>query len=192
MEFANQVISRIHNSSVGRSLAYFVVLSCLIQPNFAQQKLDQLIVYGDNFMFSVKEPNGWNGDTANAKNFQSSVILHEATQPTDSVSGLIRIRINRKVDENTKADLEEDMRGYRAQYPRVQFKDFSVNHPQYLCLAKVFYIPGEFYEYVAYVNPGPKKPILFSISMSSQKSEASVAEMEAYRSAVESLTVLKP
>jgi len=164
----------------------------MIQPSFAQQKLGQLLVYGDDFIFSVKEPPGWKGDTTIAGKFESNVVLHETGQRPESFSGLIRIRLNDKVDENTSSDLEEDMRGYRAQYPKVQFKDLPLRNLRYLCLAKVFYVPGEFYEYVAYVNPGPGKPFLFSVSMSSEKSEASAKELEAYKSAVQSLRLLKP
>ena len=180
------------SSTARRFWAYLIISSWMIQLSFAQQKPDQLLVYGDNFMFSVKEPPGWSGDTTNAEKFQSNVILHESGQPPDSSSGLIRIRVSTKEDENTSADLEADMRDYRAQYPKVQFKNLSVNNPRYLCLAKVFYIPGKFYEYVAYVNPGPKKPVLFSVSMNTQRSEASAKELEAYKSAVQSLTLLKP
>jgi len=146
---------------VRRFWAHFILLSWMILPAFAQQKHDRLLVFGDDFMFSVKEPPGWNGDTTNAEKFQSNVVLHETGQPADSFSGLIRIRVNTKVDENTSTDLQEDMHQYRAQYPKVQFKDLSVKHPQYTCLSKVFYVPGQFYEYVAYVNPGLKKPLVF-------------------------------
>lgn len=158
----------------------------------AQQKLDVLLVYGENFTFSVKEPTRWTGDTTNAEKFESNAVLHEAGQPLDSISGLIRIRVSTKVDENTRADLEEDMRSYKAQYPKVQFKDIRTTNPTYLCLAKVFYIPGEFYEYVAYVNPGSQEPVLFSVSMNTQKSEASAKELEAFKSTIHSLTLLKP
>jgi len=183
----------IARSSIGnRFLVYFIALFWMIQPSLAQEKLDQLLVSGDDFIFSVKEPPGWKGDTKGAGKFQSNVILHEIRNPAESVSGLIRIRVNDKADENTSADLEEDARGYRAQYPKIQFKDLAVENPRYLCLARVFYVPGEFYEYVAYVNPGPKKPILFSVSMNSQKSEASAKELEAYKLAVRSLRLLKP
>jgi len=84
------------------------------------------------------------------------------------------------------------MRAYRAQYPKVQFKDITATNPSYLCLAKVFYIRGEFYEYVAYVNPGSQKPVLFSVSMNTQKSEASAKELEAFKSTIYTLTLLKP
>jgi hypothetical protein len=182
----------VRSSMARRFLAHFIAMAWIVQPIVGQQKLDQLLVYGDDFMFSVKEPHGWSGDTTTAGKFESNVILHEAGQPAGSILGLIRIRVNTKVDENTSADLEEDQRSYKAQYPKVQFKDISVRHSKYLCLAKVFYIPGEFYEYVAYVNPGRTKPFLFSVSMNTQKSEASPKELEAFKSAVQSLTLLKP
>ena len=125
-----------------RFWVYLVVLSWLVPLSLAQQKLDQLMVYGDNFTFSVKEPPGWNGDTTNAERFQANVVLHESGQPTDNNSGLIRIRVNEKVDENTNADLEADMRDYKAQYPTVQFKDISAKNPNYLCLAMVSMSPA--------------------------------------------------
>jgi hypothetical protein len=161
---------------------YLIALSWAVQAGLAQQKLNQLLVYGESFMFSVKEPRGWTGDTTNAEKFQCNVILREIGRPTESTSGLIRIRVNEKLDENTRADLEADMSDYKAQYPRVQFKDILAKNPNYLCLAKVFYIPGKFYEYVAYVNPGPQKPVLFSVSMNTHKSEASTKELDAFKS----------
>lgn len=182
----------IANDSMAGFWVCLIVFCWMVQPGFAQQKLDQLLVYGDDFIFGIKEPSGWKGDIAGAGNFQSNVILHETGQPLESFQGLIRIRVNHKVDENIRADLEEDMRGYRAQYSKIQFKDLTVRNPRYACLAKVFYVPGEFYEYVAYVNPGAGKPFLFSVAMNKQKSEASAKELEAYRSAVESLMLLKP
>lgn len=192
MTLTSYGVSRARISIASLSWAYFIALAWMIQPSNAQQRLVQLLVYGDDFIFSVKEPPGWSGDTTGAGKFQSNVILHETGQPPESLSGLIRIRVNAKADENTSADLEEDMRSYRAQYPKVRFKDLSVRNPRYRCLAKVFYVPGEFYEYVAYLNPGPTKPVLFSVSMNSQKSEASAKELEAYESAVQSLRLLKP
>src|SRR5271155_3896418 len=109
-------------------------VSCLIAvilsfPSFAQQKLDQLLVYGDNFLFSVKEPAGWKGDTATAENFQSNVVLHEATQPIESLAGLIRVRLNDKTDENISADMEDDIRTYKAQSPKIRFRDIAIKNP---------------------------------------------------------------
>ena len=118
-----------------------IIVSALSFSGFAQQKLDQLLVYGDNFLFSVKEPAGWEGDTVSAEKFRSNVVLHEVTQPADSVAGLIRVRLNDKTDENISEDMEADIRSYRAQYPKIQFKDITIKNMAYPAVAKVFYVP---------------------------------------------------
>jgi hypothetical protein len=108
----------------------------MVPPSFAQQKLDQLLVYGENFMFSVKEPPGWNGDTTNADKFQSNVVLHEIGQPINSTFGLIRISVNEKVDEDTLADLKADMRDYKAQYPNGSVQGHSRKKSELFVLGK--------------------------------------------------------
>ena len=192
MKLPRHATSIVRSFSTKRFCACLIFLSWVARPSFTQQELDQLLVYGDNFMFGVTQPAGWTGDATNAASFEASVVLHESGQPSDSWFGLILIRVSSKVDENTSADMAEDIRSYKAQFPDVQFKDLSVANPRYLCLAKVFYLPGKSYEYVAYVNPGPKKPILFLVSMNTPKSEASAKELEAFKSAIQSLTLLKP
>jgi hypothetical protein len=169
-----------------------IIVFTLSFSSFAQQKLDQLLIYGDKFLFSVKEPAGWKGDTAGAEKFQSNVVLHEATQPAESLDGLIRVRLNDKTDENISEDMEDDIRSYRAQYPQIRFKDIAIKNPAYPAVAKVFYVPGQFYEYVTYMNPGLGKPFIFSVSMNSQKSEATAKQLGAYESTVASLKLLKP
>jgi len=161
----------------------------LIDPIIAQQKLGQLLVYGDGFRFSVKEPAGWSGDTENAVKFNANVVLHEAGRPQNSPTGLIRVSLNEKTDENIAEDMAADMHEYVEQNPKVRFKDLAIKHPSYKSLAKAFYESGEFYEYVAYVNPGPKSKFLFSISMNTGKAEASEKELTAFKSTLESLTL---
>jgi hypothetical protein len=162
------------------------------QSSRGQQKLDEILVHGDDFLFGVKEPAGWKGDATSAEKFGANVVLHEADQPQEDTVGLIRISVNDKVDENTQADLEEDKRSYKKLYSNVLFKELAVRHATYSCLASVFYVPGKFYEYVAYVNPGPRKSKLFSVSMNTGPSGASPKQAEAFQFAIRSLNLLKP
>ncbi len=179
-------------NAVARFWVCCTIVFTLSFSSFAQQKLDQLLVYGDNFLFSVREPAGWKGDTASAEKFHSNVVLHEATQPAESLAGLIRVRLSDKTDENISADMEDDIRSYRAQYPKIQFKDIAIRNLAHPAVAKVFYVPGQFYEYVTYMNPGLGKPFIFSVSMNSQKSEATAKQLGAYESTLASLKLLKP
>ena len=189
MPFYSASVAR---NAMARFWVCWIIVFTLSFSSLAQQKLDQLLVYGDNFLFSVKEPAGWKGDTAGAEKFQSNLVLHEATQPAESLAGLIRVRLNDKTDENITADMEEDIRSYRAQYSKIRFKDIPIKNPAYPAVTKVFYVPGQFYEYVTYMNPGRGKPFIFSVSMNSQKSEATAKQLDAYELTLASLKLLKP
>jgi hypothetical protein len=154
----------------------FLLLTCfLVQASFAsdkphvEKKLDSLFVYGQGFVFSVKEPEGWIGDTINAEKLSANIIFYPASQKLDKAQTIIRVLIAKKTDENIAEDLASDMKGYRDQYPNVLFQDISISHPKYQVLPKLFTVQGNFYEYVAYMNPEPAKKLMFSVSMNKQK-----------------------
>jgi len=155
-----------------------------------EPKLDALLVYGEGFWFSVKEPPGWTGDTEHAGDIRANVVFRRSSKRVEDVDGLIRVRINEKVDEDTAADLQADMDGYRQKFPKVQFEPFDVPHPNYRVLSKLFFVPGDFFEYVVYLNPGPGAPWLFSISMSKEKERATAEELAAFRQVVASIVFL--
>jgi len=43
--------------------------------------MSSLIVYGDGFMFSVKEPDGWNGDTDKAAEYYANIVFNKIPFP---------------------------------------------------------------------------------------------------------------
>ena len=119
-----------------------------------QERLNALMVYGDGFIFGVQEPENWTGDTGNATSFHVNIIFYPKGQAWNSQGAVIRVRINKKVDERTEEDLAHDMAGYRNKFPKIQFADIDATHSKYRCFPKVFFVEGDFYEYVTYVNPG--------------------------------------
>ena len=158
---------------------------------FAAEKMDNLIIYGDNFMISAKEPNGWKGDTTNASVYHVNLVFYRNNETIQNAKTVIRILIADKTDENTNEDLKYDMESYRKQYPKVQFKDILIKHPEYKAFPKLFYVADSFYEYVTYLNPGTKHRYNISVSMNLQKTEATKEDMKAYSSIIESITALK-
>ena len=152
---------------------------------------DALIVYGDGWAFSVREPAGWHGDCRAAAQWHANIIFYRDAAAIAQGSGLIRVVIARKADENTANDLERDMAGYRRDYPGVQFLPLEVAHPRYAVFPKLFALPGAFYEYVTYLNPGPTNSYLFSVAYNSASSPASPAELRAYREVVASVSALR-
>jgi len=154
-------------------------------------KMDRLVVYGDGFAFGVKEPEGWHGDTTeNVERYGANVLFYRPGVDPGKPEGVIRVRISKKADEDTAADLKADMDGYRKQFPKVEFRELSVFHPQYRVLAKEFTVPGEFHEYVAYVNPGPRLQYIFSVALNTGATPATDAELAALRTVIASLAAL--
>jgi hypothetical protein len=159
-----------------------------------QQKMDRLLVYGDGFMFGVKEPEGWLGDTERASSFQMNILIyprqHRPPEQVPDLDGVIRLRVNKKVDENTEQDLAADMAGYKKRFPKVQFTDIEVSHPAFKCYSKLFSVDGQFHEYVIYVNPGEQYWYMFSVAYASGKKPASDTDLNTLRMVIASLVAL--
>ncbi|MGH9562761.1 MAG: hypothetical protein ACRD3S_15020, partial [Terracidiphilus sp.] len=148
------------------------------------------LVYGEGFAFGVKEPDGWHGDTGQvATRYGVNVVFQSPNEPPES-DVTIRVRVNKKVDENTIEDLNYDMDGYKREFPGVQFGELNVAHAEYKTFAKVVFVQNRFYEYVAYLNPGPGKRFVVSVAMSKKGSPANVSELKAYETVVRSIAWL--
>jgi len=156
----------------------------------ATDRRDDILVQGENFSISVKEPMGWKGDS-NASAGHGNLVFYRENEDLQNAKAVIRVLVANKTDENTIEDLKYDMESYRKQYPKVQFKDISVKHPEYGVYPKLFYVNTNFSEYVAYLNPGKQYPYLICVSMHLKKNEASKEDIEAYSSVIESLKALK-
>jgi hypothetical protein len=170
-----------------------IVFVTLFSVGFASptlQKMDRLIVYGDEFMFGVKEPEGWQGDTERAGSLKVNILFYPRGPLPSNLDGVIRVRVNKKTDENIAEDLAADMNGYRKNFSAVRFEDFEVSHSLYKCYPKLFFVEGDFHEYVTYVNPGERFWYMFSVAMGTGKSAASDAQLDAFRTVTASLLAM--
>lgn len=150
------------------------------------RKAGPLVVFSDDFMFSVKEPDGWTGDIENAPQLESGVIFYR--EETFAARGTtIAIRIARKVDEDTARDLEHDMAQFRSLYPDTRFLPLKATRPGYRTFARLFAIERSSYHYLCYVNPGKESPYLFVVFMEKKKRKADEKELQAFRGVVRTL-----
>jgi len=150
-----------------------------------------MIVHGEDWAFVVREPEGWRGDCEDAAKLHANVAFYRSTESFGTMSSVIRIRVNTKVDEDTAKDLAHDMQGYRAEYPKLKFEDLEVSHMDYRLFPKLFYVPDSFYEYVVYMNPGNKFKYTLSISMNIQKRPATKQELMVFKEIVSTLIFMK-
>jgi hypothetical protein len=151
-------------------------------------KKDALVTYGKDFSLKVREPAGWKGDAKPPAQYEANVILRgkSARKSSDLV---VTVRVNNKTDENIEKDIKADMEIYRKSFPGVRFDSLDVKHPYYKSASRLFFVDGQFYEYVCYLNPGKKSPFLLWVSLSKQKEPASGKEFDALQKIVESLEI---
>jgi hypothetical protein len=152
------------------------------------KKMDGLLVYGQGFVFSAKEPNGWHADTDKiASYYYSNLIFLPEDKLSQTAHVNIRVRVNHKETKDPSEDMQTDIAGYKTKYPKTQFSDLAVLHPKYKIAAQLFYTPNEYYEYVVYVDPGSGVDKNFSVTMSKESKPATPKEMKAFQEVLASL-----
>jgi hypothetical protein len=152
------------------------------------QDMHGLIISGQGFVFLASEPEGWDTDTgAAATEYSANAIFFPHTQVSRSHHVNIRVRLNPKTTEDPNEDMLVDLNGYKKQYPSTKFADLDFKHPSYKTCAKLFYTQDDFYEYIAYLNPGPQYKFIFSVALSKEKQAATQDELAAFNHVLRSL-----
>ena len=154
-------------------------------------KMSSLVVYGDEFMFSVHEPDGWKGDIDNAKDYYANIIFYKSKEDIDNGGALIQVFNFNKQDEKTENDLQSDIKTYIDKYKDLKQQDFSVTHKEYKCYSKLVYVENAVYQYIVYLNPGKKYKSGLSVAMNISKRPATEEELKAFREIIPSLIMLK-
>ncbi len=99
------------------------------------------------------------------------------------------MRVNPKADEDTAGDLAAELDGYRGIYPELRTAELSAHHGTYETVAAVLFRPGLFYEYIAYLNPGPRVPWSVTVTLSKPRVPATSGELAAFETVVRSIAV---
>jgi hypothetical protein len=147
-----------------------------------------LIISGQGFVFLASEPQGWDTDTGKAATeYSVNAIFFPRVQVSRSHHVTIRVRLNQKTTEDPNEDMRGDVNDYKKRYPSTKFADLDFKHPNYKTCAKLFYTQGDFYEYVAYLNPGPQYKFMFSVALSKEKQAATQDELAAFSHVLRSL-----
>jgi len=147
-----------------------------------------IVIFGDGFVFLVSEPDGWDTDTGQqAKEYSVNAIFFPRSEASRSHHVNIRVRLNRKTTEDPDEDMTGDLKGYKKRYPSAKFAKLSEKHAQYKTSAGLFYTENDFYDYVAYLNPGAQCRFMFSVALSKEKRPATPGELAAFTHVLRSL-----
>src|SRR5271157_3178488 len=106
-----------------RLLLALVAVAALGTGFRVEDKLNRLLIYGDGFLFGVKEPSGWSGDTDNASRLRANVVFYNNKETFQTSTTIIYIQAGHKTDNDLSKDMEADVAGYRRRYPSIVFKN---------------------------------------------------------------------
>ncbi|HEY0512877.1 MAG TPA: hypothetical protein VGH73_13290 [Thermoanaerobaculia bacterium] len=159
-------------------------------PAQAEAKKDVLTITGKGFAATVHQPEGWAGEVEAAKKYHGNLLFTPTAEDGKAGGAVILVSVEPKYDENVDLHLQRDIQSYRKQSPDIEIADLDVKHPTYATYPKSFSKAGDFYYYVAYVNPGNSFPHSFYVGLSKKKVPATPAELAAYRDVLESLRMI--
>ena len=160
---------------------------------FAQKKdtADNIIIYGDSFLFSIHEPNGWHGDVDNAKNHNANIIFYKTKEDFKKGGTAIHVLTYKKADEEVNKDLEYEISTIKEKNHDLKQQNIDVYSKSNSCFSKLVYVENTFYQYIAYINPGAQFHNAFSVSMNISKRPASKEELAAFKEIISTLVVFK-
>jgi hypothetical protein len=167
--------------------AFGVVATFLAAPPAARsdEPKDMVTVTTKEYVLAAHTPEGWQGDTEGAKKYQGSIIFTPKAAGPDGAKVLVSV--HHKSDENTELRLQGEIAQYRKKYPHLELSEVDIKHPQYGTFAKLFSQPNDFYQYIAFLNPGTVYPYTLYVAMLKQKTPATPEELAAYKDILQSL-----
>jgi hypothetical protein len=108
----------------------FVLTAVFLAASFhadgqSTESFNSLFVYGHGYAFQVREPEGWRGDIKRiaAQHAVDAIFLPFSGIHSGDVS--IRVKVTRKIDDNTIEDMNHDLQFYASHYPGAPVKNLG-------------------------------------------------------------------
>jgi hypothetical protein len=145
-----------------------------------------------DFSFSAQAPAGWRQDAEAAKKYQVNLVFVPEAGEAKTDSAVIQVSADHKFDENVAMRIDSQVEAFRSRYPRLEVGDLVVKHPQFATYSKQVFQAGDFYQDIAFVNPGTLSPYVFYVSLTTHKAAPTAAETAAFQEVLESLAINPP
>jgi hypothetical protein len=150
-----------------------------------EEPKDRVTVTTPGYVLAAHVPEGWQGDTEAAKKYHGSMLF--TPKAAGAGSAKILVSVYYKSNENTELRLQSEIANYRKRYPHLELTDLDVKHPQYETVGKLFSQPNDFYQDIAFLNPGTIYGNILYVAMLKQKTPVTPEELAAYKDVLQSL-----
>ncbi len=146
-----------------------------------QENKDALLIYGQDFMFRVTEPEGWRGHTEDAYRYRMNAYFCPGEKDINNSPAIMHISVLDKGDENIQQHLAYDMQQYQKHYRNIKFQDFPIEGLNYRYASRIFIIEDKTIDYVCFLDPGEKSQLYVVFVLHGPREESPKYEQDFIR-----------
>ena len=162
-------------SSIVLLIFLYVSVGLFAAPQVSQKAEDMksLIIHGENFAFTISEPEDWtvNINDAVRKSLNAYFVIDGYTY--NNTPGLIYIRVLNKQGLTVEQHLKADMDKFSKKDMEVIFEEFTPPVISYHFASKKYRIGDRYCDYLCYVDPGDKSDYYVIFVLSSDMKQCS-------------------
>ena len=173
-----------------KKLVLIIILTGVFSA-YGQNNRYRLTSNSAGFSYSFIKPNEWILDSTNAANYLAHVAIYKNKVDYDKGGLIIQILAFEKKDEKTNEDLDYDVNSYKARFSNLKQKEFPISHSVYTTYSKKVYVENSFYQYIIYINPGPKFKFGISAALNTNEKDVDKSDLELFKEIVKSIVVDK-
>jgi len=138
--------------------ALWPILLFFLVVTVGSSQMDQLLIYGNGWMFNVKEPKGWRCYTEDAYRYHMNAYFCLGKKNINNSPATMNIEVLRKGGKTLQERLAIDMEDYKKQSKSLEFLDFLVDGIKYESISKIYIINDKTTDYVCFLDPSKDSP----------------------------------
>jgi hypothetical protein len=135
-------------------------------------QMDYLLIFGNGWMFNVKEPTGWTGHTEDAYRYRVNAYFCLGKKTFIKSPVVMHIRINSKRGDTLQQIINSDIADYRKQHKKLELQEFPINELGYEVLSKKYSYDDKTIDYVCLLDPDKDSPLYLVFVLNGPKEES--------------------
>jgi hypothetical protein len=165
-------------------VTFLAALSFVAVAFAAERDRPVTAVYGQGWILGIRVPDGWQTSCCEkADKFGANLILWRGSLPVDNGFGVMRITVWPKDGSTIEEEWTNNQTQFKGAFPSAEFKPLKAPNDNYKTISAIFNIPGQYSDYVTFIEPGGNSKHRVSVALSS-KTPLTETELSAYLSVV--------
>lgn len=135
-------------------------------------QMDHLLIFGDGWMFNVKEPTGWTGHTEDAYRYRVNAYFCLGKKSFNKSPVVMHITINSKRGDTLQQIINSDIADYKKRHKKLELQEFPISELGYEVLSKKYSYDENTIDYVCILDPNKDSPFYLVFVLNGPKEES--------------------